>query len=234
MPYWRNQAQAGLESSPRKAARLRDMVSPSISRVMKTRRELRSASGQAGSSTGGMEEMLDPVDGDRPGRLGDIEHALDAQQIGAVERDHHLDPIGEFIPVQGRRPGQAEGADMLVMAVAVEGSMTVSLVMSLLMVMPRRMIVMVVGRRGIGLLLQPAAHVEALAGGIVEAGVEQAMGVDPAGDAPSGSVPPGSGRAAAPPAPWYPAPDRIWSARDGRRPRPASRIRSGGRAGPCR
>ena len=197
------------------------MVSPSISRVMKTRRRAAVGVGPGRQLDRRMEEMLDPVDGDRPGRLGDIEHALDAQQIGAVERDHHLDPIGEFVPVQGRRPRQAEGADMLVMAVAVRGGVAVDPVWPPSWSCPSPWSLMVVGRRGIGLLLQPAADVQALAGRIVEAGVEQAMGVDLAGERPSGSAPPGSGRAAAPPAPWYPAPGRIWSAPAGRRPRPA-------------
>src|SRR6516164_7901910 len=84
-----------------------------------------------------MEQMLHAVDGDGAIRAGDVQHALDAQQIGAMERDHHLDPVGEAIPVQRAAARHAEGADVVVMAVPVETA-----------VMPviRVMIVVIIGR----------------------------------------------------------------------------------------
>ena len=64
--------------------------------------------------------MLNAVDGDRPVAAGDVQDALDPQQIVAVERDQHLDPVGEFRPVQRRLAAQAEGADAGVVAIGVE------------------------------------------------------------------------------------------------------------------
>ena len=62
---------------------------------------------------------------------------------------------------------------MGVMAVAVE--IVVMPVMSL-------MIVVIIGRGRIGLFLQPAPDIQALAGGIVEAGIEEGVGIEPTGD----------------------------------------------------
>ena len=46
-----------------------------------------------------MEQVLDAVDGDRPGLAGDVDDALDAQQVVAAVGDQGLDPGDEGGPV---------------------------------------------------------------------------------------------------------------------------------------
>src|SRR6185369_3004804 len=67
-----------------------------------------------------MEQMLDAVDGDRCVRSRDVKNALDPQQIGTAHRDQHLDPVDELFPRNRLFIGQAEGADVIVVAIHVQ------------------------------------------------------------------------------------------------------------------
>src|SRR3546814_18685961 len=66
-----------------------------------------------------MEDLLHAVDHDRLFGACHVQHALDAQDVAAVEAYQHLDPGVEAVPVQRLVVGQAKGADRLVVAVHV-------------------------------------------------------------------------------------------------------------------
>src|SRR6185369_2523014 len=83
-----------------------------------------------------MKEVLDAVYGNRFLFAGDIENALDAQEIGPLGRCQHLDPADELIPVERRRMREAEGTDVIIMAVHIMRMLAMMPVMVVPMVMP--------------------------------------------------------------------------------------------------
>src|SRR3546814_17741112 len=70
-----------------------------------------------------MEDVLHAVDHDRLFGACHVQHALDAQDVAAVEAYPHLDPGVEAVPVQRLVVGPAKGADRLVVAVHVMAMM---------------------------------------------------------------------------------------------------------------
>src|ERR1700690_3945330 len=101
----------------------------------------------------GMEQMLYAVDGDRALASGDVEDPLDAQKIGAMKGDQHLDPVDEFRPIERRLMAQAEVAYAIVMAIAIERRVIVPLCVRL----PAGVVMIMVTMRGtvrIGFFMQ--------------------------------------------------------------------------------
>src|SRR3546814_6901730 len=72
-----------------------------------------------------MEDVLHAVDHDRLFGACHVQHALDAQDVAAVEAYQHLDPGVEAVPVQRLVVGQAKSADRLVVAVHVMAMMMI-------------------------------------------------------------------------------------------------------------
>ena len=142
-----------------------------------------------------MKHMLHAVNDQRPRLAGDVGDAFDPQQTVAVADDQTLDPRDEGVPVERLVASKADGADagivpnhravivcvhamvVRVMIVVVAGR----LVVSVMIVIVTRSLV-----RQDRLVAQPALDVDTLGRGIVETGVEQLGGVDPAVQACAG------------------------------------------------
>jgi hypothetical protein len=130
-----------------------------------------------------MEQVLHAMDGNRLIFPVDVQDALQAQQIGALGRGQHFDPVDETIPIQWLVMGQAKGADMIVMTIdVILGVIVVMIVMPVfvlvLMVMMTVIMVMLVMIVAIGFLAQPALHIHALGFGIIKAGIEKLRRLD--------------------------------------------------------
>jgi hypothetical protein len=86
---------------------------------MNTIRERRSSDCHAGQPRRRVEDVLDAVDRDRAILAGDVEDALDAQQILAAVARQRAEPEAERLPVDRLVDGQAGRGDPLVVAVDV-------------------------------------------------------------------------------------------------------------------
>src|SRR5216683_807437 len=131
-----------------------------------------------------MEDMLHAVDHDRLVGVLDVQDTLHAQEVGPaighqrVERRRHRRPAHRLVE------GHAEGFYAIVVAVDVVRillamAMIVLVLMAMSMVVP--VVVMAVAlivAALVGFLVQPALHVGGLGVGIVQAGVEDGVGID--------------------------------------------------------
>ncbi len=92
-----------------------------------------------------MDDVLDAVDHDRRRHALDVEDALDAEHVAAVDVEQHGEPDAERGPVERPLEGQAEGADVLAVAA--------------------RLVAVMVRRRA-----QPERDLAAPVGGVVDVG----------------------------------------------------------------
>ena len=134
-----------------------------------------------------MEDVLHAVDDHRLVGVLDVQDALHAQQVGAAIGHQRIEGGGDGRPAHGLVEGHAEGLDAVVVPVgivrillAMAVIMIVPMIMPVSMIVAVPMVVMVPAAMAVfvGLLVQPALHVGGLGVGIVEAGVQDRIGVD--------------------------------------------------------
>jgi hypothetical protein len=130
-----------------------------------------------------MEDVLDPMDNERPLQANDIDDALHPKEVRTLEHQQELKPAIERIPGNRLIQCQADGFDVIVMTVhvirmimvvmgvnvAIANGMVIRVMMMADLVTMREIMCC---RRFLGFCIQPALYVQALGLGIIEAGIE--------------------------------------------------------------
>ena len=123
---------------------------------------------------GVVKHMLHAMNGNRPFAPRDVQNALYPQEFLAVLADQDTDPRNKRFPVNRFFAGDAERGNGGIVAVYVM-RMIVGMLVSV--VMPMVMFVMPVIVLYVSLIAQPALNVDGLGFRIVQAGIEQLIGL---------------------------------------------------------